>query len=84
MAHECACAGSKTAQILEAIHGTFVIRKDDGSSIMVTKGGQCVAGNDISTTPSGMVVANDADEKRAYMLVHRTLVALIGLSVLTL
>jgi hypothetical protein len=38
--------GSKTAQILESIHG-----------------------NDIASVPSGMVVANDADEKRAYMLV---------------
>lgn len=44
----CAAPGSKTAQILEAIHG-----------------------GDLTATPPGMVVANDADEKRAYMLVHQ-------------
>ncbi|CAB3363625.1 Hypothetical predicted protein [Cloeon dipterum] len=43
----CAAPGSKTAQLIEALHR-------DGDAI-----------------PSGMVVANDADNKRCYMLVHQ-------------
>lgn len=42
----CAAPGSKTAQLLEAMH------KD-------------------SDSPTGMVIANDADPRRAYMLVHQ-------------
>ncbi len=44
----CAAPGSKTAQLLEALHA-------EGPSVV----------------PSGVVVANDADSKRAYMLVHQ-------------
>ncbi|XP_037078171.1 tRNA (cytosine(34)-C(5))-methyltransferase-like [Pollicipes pollicipes] len=43
----CAAPGSKTAQLIEALH------REEGSM------------------PSGMVVANDADNKRCYMLVHQ-------------
>ena len=45
----CAAPGSKTAQIIEAIH----------------------ANDKDNEMPSGLVLANDADEKRAYMLVHQ-------------
>jgi len=44
----CAAPGSKTAQLLEALHA-------EGPAIV----------------PSGLVIANDADHKRAYMLVHQ-------------
>ncbi len=43
----CAAPGSKTAQLIEAIH-----KNED-------------------TLSSGMVVANDADNSRCYMLVHQ-------------
>ncbi|KAL7747221.1 tRNA (cytosine-5-)-methyltransferase ncl1 [Sorochytrium milnesiophthora] len=46
----CAAPGSKTAQLIEAVHA------DDRS-------------NEIA---DGLVIANDADSKRAYMLVHQT------------
>lgn len=48
----CAAPGSKTAQLLEGLHGG-------------------VNYTDNFKTPSGMVVANDADTKRAYLLVHQ-------------
>ncbi|TIA97272.1 hypothetical protein E3P94_02927 [Wallemia ichthyophaga] len=44
----CAAPGSKTAQLLEALH------------------------SDPHTDPTGLVVANDSDNKRAYLLVHQT------------
>ena len=43
----CAAPGSKTAQIIEALHA------EEGSM------------------PSGLVVANDADNSHCYMLVHQ-------------
>ena len=43
----CAAPGSKTAQLIEALH------REEGAM------------------PAGMVVANDADNKRCYMLVHQ-------------
>ncbi|KAK9764322.1 tRNA (cytosine-5-)-methyltransferase ncl1 [Basidiobolus ranarum] len=46
----CAAPGSKTAQIIEAIHAN----DQDG------------------TVPTGLVLANDADHKRSYMLIHQT------------
>ncbi|KAJ1814272.1 tRNA (cytosine-5-)-methyltransferase ncl1, partial [Coemansia sp. RSA 2599] len=45
----CAAPGSKTAQLIEALH----------------------VGVEPGKTPSGLVVANDADYKRACMLVHQ-------------
>ncbi|PKK79815.1 S-adenosyl-L-methionine-dependent methyltransferase [Rhizophagus irregularis] len=47
----CAAPGSKTAQIIEAIHA------NDAQEIGI---------------PSGIVIANDSDSKRSYMLVHQT------------
>lgn len=47
----CAAPGSKTSQLLEALHAQ-----------------QRATGK----TPTGMVVANDIDLKRAYMLVHQS------------
>lgn len=44
----CAAPGSKTAQILEFLHG-----------------------NEEGTMPEGIVVANDVENKRCYMLVHQ-------------
>ncbi|KAI0217226.1 tRNA (cytosine-5-)-methyltransferase ncl1 [Massospora cicadina] len=49
----CAAPGSKTAQLIEALHGDEV---DAGSKFHV---------------PSGLVLANDSDEKRCYTLVHQ-------------
>ncbi|KAJ2891322.1 tRNA (cytosine-5-)-methyltransferase ncl1 [Coemansia aciculifera] len=46
----CAAPGSKTAQLIEALH----------------------ASADAGTPPAGLVVANDADYKRACLLVHQT------------
>ena len=48
----CAAPGSKTAQLIEALH-TF---KDS---------------NDETLQPTGFVMANDSDYRRAYMLVHQ-------------
>lgn len=48
----CAAPGSKTAQLIEALH-TF---KDS---------------NDDTQQPTGFVMANDSDYRRAYMLVHQ-------------
>ncbi|KAI9266718.1 S-adenosyl-L-methionine-dependent methyltransferase [Phascolomyces articulosus] len=45
----CAAPGSKTAQIIEAVH----------------------ANDSLNELPSGLVVANDADAKRSYLLVHQ-------------
>ncbi|RKP24481.1 S-adenosyl-L-methionine-dependent methyltransferase, partial [Syncephalis pseudoplumigaleata] len=45
----CAAPGSKTAQLVEALH----------------------SGNATGAIPAGMVIANDADARRAYMLVHQ-------------
>lgn len=44
----CAAPGSKTAQIIEMLHGA-----------------------DSNSVPSGLVVANDVDNNRCYMLVHQ-------------
>lgn len=46
----CAAPGSKTAQLLEALH----------------------AGGLPEGTPRGLVLANDADLKRAHLLVHQS------------
>lgn len=43
----CAAPGSKTAQVMEMLHGR------------------------VSTIPEGVVVANDLDNRRCYMLVHQ-------------
>lgn len=45
----CAAPGSKTTQLIEALHNT----------------------NNQSVLPEGVVIANDSDSKRSYMLVHQ-------------
>ncbi|KAI9494607.1 S-adenosyl-L-methionine-dependent methyltransferase [Zychaea mexicana] len=45
----CAAPGSKTTQIIEAVH----------------------ANDQLGELPEGMVVANDADRKRSYLLIHQ-------------
>lgn len=50
----CAAPGSKTAQIIEALHSPTTSSPEA-----------------YDPTPSGLVVANDSDQKRAYMLVHQ-------------
>lgn len=47
----CAAPGSKTAQLIEFLHGS-----DDDL---------------LAAIPEGIVVANDADNKRCYMLTHQ-------------
>lgn len=48
----CAAPGSKTAQIIEALHSENEDNKD-------------------TSVVDGLVIANDADQKRAYLLVHQ-------------
>lgn len=50
----CAAPGSKTAQLIEAIHSPNTSSPDQ-----------------YDPCPPGMVMANDSDQKRAYMLVHQ-------------
>jgi 16S rRNA C967 or C1407 C5-methylase (RsmB/RsmF family) len=67
----CASPGSKTAQLLEALHGQEM---PEGNIATVMKGGDLTRlyGEDGGCVPTGFVVANDKDNKRAYMLVHQT------------
>jgi len=55
----CASPGSKTTQLLEALHAG---EEGDGGE---------GAGGGSGATPEGFVVANDVDPRRAYMLVRR-------------
>ncbi|TFL04138.1 S-adenosyl-L-methionine-dependent methyltransferase [Pterulicium gracile] len=48
----CAAPGSKTAQLLEAIH-----REDTATTTSV---------------PSGLLIANDSDQKRTHLLIHQS------------
>ncbi|KAG6830768.1 hypothetical protein H0H87_007167 [Tephrocybe sp. NHM501043] len=48
----CAAPGSKTAQLLEALHAQ--------DSVTAT------------STPSGLLVANDSDQKRTHLLIHQS------------
>ena len=72
----CASPGSKTAQLLEALHtgevpaGTLAALAraslgDDAAAVVDSGAGGLPA-------PSGYIVANDVDPKRAYMLTHQT------------
>ncbi|ORZ39205.1 S-adenosyl-L-methionine-dependent methyltransferase [Catenaria anguillulae PL171] len=65
----CAAPGSKTAQLIEAVHGANAHGMSSGNSGGPAAGG---AGASLESLPDGLVVANDADWKRAYMLVHQT------------
>lgn len=48
----CAAPGSKTAQLLEALHAQDTVTA--------------------SSIPSGLVIANDSDNKRTHMLIHQS------------
>ncbi|EIN09261.1 S-adenosyl-L-methionine-dependent methyltransferase [Punctularia strigosozonata HHB-11173 SS5] len=48
----CAAPGSKTAQLLEALHAHDTLTS--------------------SSTPTGLLIANDSDNKRAHMLIHQS------------
>lgn len=50
----CAAPGSKTAQLIEALHSPTTSSPDH-----------------YDPCPPGMIIANDSDQKRAYMLVHQ-------------
>lgn len=50
----CAAPGSKTAQLIEALHSPTTSSPDN-----------------YDPCPPGMIIANDSDQKRAYMLVHQ-------------
>eukprot|EP00584_Thalassiosira_punctigera_P011530 CAMPEP_0172568894 /NCGR_PEP_ID=MMETSP1067-20121228/121452_1 /TAXON_ID=265564 ORGANISM="Thalassiosira punctigera, Strain Tpunct2005C2" /NCGR_SAMPLE_ID=MMETSP1067 /ASSEMBLY_ACC=CAM_ASM_000444 /LENGTH=1033 /DNA_ID=CAMNT_0013360607 /DNA_START=182 /DNA_END=3283 /DNA_ORIENTATION=+ len=58
----CAAPGSKTCQLLENVAGF-------GTSSAAGEGGSKDGSGELE--PTGYVVANDADPKRAYMLVHQ-------------
>jgi len=49
----CAAPGSKTAQLIETVHGDSLTESGD-------------------EMPTGMVIANDSDLKRAFILIHQT------------
>ncbi|GAA5923591.1 hypothetical protein JCM1841_001293 [Sporobolomyces salmonicolor] len=53
----CAAPGSKSVQILEALHGPPVEGEGEGKAM----------------TPQGLLIANDADAKRCHLLVHQSL-----------
>lgn len=57
----CAAPGSKTFQLLEMLHDM------DGSAI-----GSGSSADHAQSTPTGFVVANDADAQRCNLLVHQT------------
>jgi len=70
----CAAPGSKTAQLLEALHGDMEEDSEGSASGDSSSISNSTSGSNIPPafrTPSGMVIANDADSKRAYMLVHQ-------------
>ncbi|CUS14978.1 unnamed protein product [Tuber aestivum] len=61
----CAAPGSKTAQLIEAIHANeeaHVQAAIQGETVDDASGGR----------PAGLVIANDADYRRSHMLIHQT------------
>ena len=62
----CAAPGSKTAQIIEALHA------DSNMDFIIDADGKAHMA-DVKHKPlNGLVVANDVDNKRCYMLVHQS------------
>jgi len=61
----CASPGSKTAQIVEMLHGASGLgiesEGEDGTKV-----------EGYNPNPKGLVIANDSDTKRAHMLVHQS------------
>lgn len=62
----CAAPGSKTTQMLEVIQRTAAARAAEAGAAVAGEGVIPVAGE-----PTGMVMANDSDTQRAYMLAHQ-------------
>lgn len=60
----CAAPGSKTAQIMEALHAQDALNCSSSSG---GDGDECM-----SNIPKGLIIANDSDYDRACMLVHQT------------
>lgn len=69
----CAAPGSKTAQLVERLHA----EADEGVSTQTvtstsnTNVDGCSADSKNKCLPTGLVIANDADQQRAYMLYHQ-------------
>ena len=63
----CAAPGSKTAQLIEFLHSADTL--DQPIPGEDTLAGPC--SSTMITTADGVVIANDADAKRCYMLVHQ-------------
>lgn len=65
----CAAPGSKTAQLIEAIHAGEETRVEEA----IAEGAAVEAGSeDNGGRPTGLIIANDADYKRSHMLIHQT------------
>ncbi|KAI5845827.1 S-adenosyl-L-methionine-dependent methyltransferase [Morchella snyderi] len=65
----CAAPGSKTAQLIEAIHAGEEARVEAA----VAQGDTVPGGSsDSGGRPTGLVIANDADYRRSHMLIHQT------------
>ncbi|KAL7271489.1 tRNA (cytosine-5-)-methyltransferase ncl1 [Rhizina undulata] len=66
----CAAPGSKTAQLIEAIHAGEEAKieataKEDAKADLDDDG-------ELGGRPTGLVIANDADYRRSHMLIHQT------------
>lgn len=63
----CAAPGSKTAQLIEAIHAGEETRTEQAIAQVVP-----TDRIDSGGRPTGLIIANDADYKRSHMLIHQT------------
>lgn len=63
----CAAPGSKTAQLIEMV--SAVTGDTDAAGVPASAGGAGGRGNDPGAV--GLVIANDSDRDRAYMLAHQ-------------
>lgn len=63
----CAAPGSKTAQLIEAIHAGEETRTEEATTQDAP-----VDKIDSGGRPTGFIIANDADYKRSHMLIHQT------------
>ena len=61
----CAAPGSKTAQLIEFLHA------DDTVTPPISVGAVSADTEKAPPIPGGVVIANDANNKRCYMLVHQ-------------